>query len=342
MARERLGYDDASWAQDFIFQGLQERDLDGEFDAGMTFGSGLGMFPNHQMDPEHLYRVSFSEVYRYLNGKGSKSWPKIPIRDSKVKGHDHSLVAGYLKSSKGRLRIFGQEGREHIYEGVNYRRATFWLRVMQLSKVPLWIGSNAAGIITPNTLSPEELMAVMDIIDMTEESALVGDNEEAFGPRFPHMSTELSPELIQIAEEEAARLGIPLKRGIYFRKRGPRYERRDEVLLMRNICRTIWEEAATPPIVRGFEGLPTAGVGMSTAYETEVVQHARLSSQHPAFQRGSLVLSVLTNYSASLAPEGLVEGSNHEEVGAVANAASTRFEWLVCAVLERIYDSRNS
>ena len=97
---------------------------------------------------------------------------------------------------------------------------------MQVLGVKTLFGSNAAGVVTPNSLHIPSLMLNVGNFDLAIESdnPLLGPNDDRFGPRFPHMSDQY-PRKTQITAIESARdLRIPLDLGIYVRFKGPNYE----------------------------------------------------------------------------------------------------------------------
>ena len=142
-------------------------------------------------------------------------------------------------------------------------------------------------------------MLLRDHIASLVPSPLRGENEEALGPRFPDMSEVYSPRLRALAQREAARLGIPLKEGVYLQAPGPQYE--------------------TPAEIRAFAALGANAVGMSTACEAIAARHMGMEV---------LGVSCVTNLAAGIQKAPL----SHEEVKQTAAGAGRAF----CALLEGV------
>jgi len=321
-------YDDAARAADFVCDRMLEQGLNPDnIQEGMTLGSGLGSFADQQM-PDAL-AIPYSEIYERLNRVANR--PPIQFSDKAVPGHAKKLVVGPLKGDSESEIVIGQSGREHLYErGISPQRATFWLRVMQLMKAKAWIGSNASGAITPHTLMPPTIMLVEGHQDPTNDNSLFkGEHDDRFGPQFPHLFNLYNRELLDLFDKVATEEGIEVARGLYWRVAGPNYEQTSDVYHMRAVLEVIFAQAQKQEAEWVYQGPVVGAVGMSSTYEALVVQHASQSSSHSAFLHGSALLSAVTNYSASLGPNGFVVPSNHEEVGENAARIEAQFARLV-------------
>jgi purine-nucleoside phosphorylase len=253
----------------------------GSPDVGIVLGSGLGDFTNGLKDP-----VSFP--YGEI-----PNWPA-----SAIVGHAGRLVAGTMA---GR-RVAALSGRVHFYEGHDLRTVTFAARAVAALGVKTLILTNAAGGINLN-FKPGTLMLMEDHINFLGSNPLVGANEDRFGPRFPDMTEVYSRRLRDIAVEAAARLGLPLARGVYVAVHGPSYE--------------------TPAEIRAFRTLGADAVGMSTVPEAIVARHMGVEV---------LGISCITNPAAGVLPEPLV----HDEVMEVARRVRAEFSALLEAIIERL------
>lgn len=325
MANERFGYDDASRARDMLGDRMRGEGLEiGNVKDMVVLGSGLGYFPEDHME-EGAVRLPFNEIYKELGGVEALG---------AVKGHDRELIVGSLKGSDESRLVLAQSGREHPYEGVSTERSTFWLRVAQLMGVENLIGSNASGILTPDTLKLKDLMLVNGDIDLGGDNPLVGHNDERFGPRFPYRGDYYPADVRKSVRTVAARLGIDLKEGTYVRVKGPNYESADDVRRFRREVRDMWKDGAADKDERYlFEGgpkLPVATVGMSSTFENMVAHHASQSEKHKAFLRRAWI-SVATNYAALLGapPSDSNEVLDHGHVKAVAEQVRAEFGKLV-------------
>ena len=131
------------------------------------------------------------------------------------------------------------------------------MRVAAALGVQTLIVTNAAGGIDP-TLSPGEIVAIADQLNLTGTSALSGPNDERLGPRFVDMTDAYSPALRALAALAApAALGRPLREAVYAGVAGPAYE--------------------TPAEVRMLRTLGAGLVGMSTVHEVTAARHAGLA-----------------------------------------------------------------
>jgi len=290
----------------------------------------LGHFVEDHMEPGAA-ELSFADAYEGMGG--------VELLGD-VKGHDRKLVVGPLKGEDQSHLVLVQSGREHPYEGISTRRATFWLRVAQLMGVKNLIGSNASGILTPDTLRLKDLMLLDGDIDLGGDNPLIGHNDEQLGPRFPHRGDYYPADARRSVRTVAQRLGIDLKEGTYVRVKGPNYESADDVRRFRREVSEMWKDGAVDGDERYFDGhkdlpkSPIATVGMSSTFENMVAQHASQSEAHKAFLRRAWI-SVATNYAALLGapPSDSNEILDHGHVKAVAEQVRVEFGNLVKGTL---------
>ena len=327
--RENLNEDWVVYQQGGIRDRISEHGMDPDkIKDGVILGSGLGSFAETHMNSKNAGKpggpiaISFEEIFETLD--------VIPSGGG-VEGHAKELLIGPIDNSDN--LVIAQNGREHPYEGISLQRATFWLRVMQALGVKTMIGSNASGILTPDTLAPPALMLVSGDIDCTGQNPLIGGNYEKHGPRFPHMADHYPAKTRKTIKEIAKEMGINLEEGIYARMMGPNYERPEDVYLLRKNIDTLWEYGYGQRGEDRFFGDPVAVVGMSSTYENMVMQHATQSKERPAFEEGRAYISVATNYSASLGWDEIVAPSNHEEVQEKAKVVQDNFGELVKATI---------
>ncbi len=253
----------------------------GPADIGLILGSGLGGYEEQLLDP---VEISYDEI------------PGFPA--STVPGHAGKFVVGTLKDK----RVMVMAGRFHSYEGYGMDKVTLPVRVMRLLGVNTLIVTNAAGGVN-TAFKPGDLMLIEDFINLSGKNPLRGKNMDQFGPRFPDMSYAYDPELREIARQEAEKLGIDLKRGVYCWMNGPTYE--------------------TPAEIRMARILGADAVGMSTVPETIVARHAGMRV---------LGISSITNMAAGVLDQPI----NHEEVLEVSKSVRSSFRRLVDAVIDRL------
>ncbi len=237
--------------------------------AGIVLGSGLS---NLSDEIEIEKEINYDAI------------PNFPV--STVEGHHGKLIFGRLS---GKV-IVAMSGRFHFYEGYTAKEVAYPIRVMKHLGIETLLISNAAGGMNPD-FKIGDLMLIHDHISLLTVNPLLGKNDTNLGARFPDMSEPYSKELILKAEKIAAKLNIPLKKGVYAGVTGPSFETRAEYKMLRM--------------------LGADAVGMSTVQEVIVARHAALPV---------LAMSVITDI-------GIREENNiitHEEVLQAAKDAEPR------------------
>ncbi|MDR1414333.1 MAG: purine-nucleoside phosphorylase [Odoribacteraceae bacterium] len=261
-------------SSDFLAPMLEGR----AHDVGMILGTGLGGVRD-AMEARRV--IPYAEI------------PRFPV--STVPGHAGRLVIGEF----GGRPLVAMQGRFHFYEGYSMREVTFPVRVMRALGVRTLIVSNAAGGVNP-TFHSGDLMVITDHINLFPEHPLRGANLEALGTRFPGMADAYSPRLVALAADAAARLGIPLRRGVYAGLQGPSFE--------------------TPAEYRWIRVIGGDAVGMSTVPEVIVARHAGMEC---------FGISVITNSAADA-------DASHEAVQEAGRRAQSRVTALVREVVSRL------
>jgi purine-nucleoside phosphorylase len=236
-------------------------------------------------------RLDISPDWAIILGTGQTDWAdRLSGGDSFPYQALPHFPPATSPSHAGRLvwgRLAGQQvllfqGRFHAYEGYTLRQVTFPVRVMAGLGVKNLIVTNAAGGLNP-LFKAGDLMLICDHINFIGDNPLVGDNIDAWGPRFPDMSQVYDPDLRAAAEAVAHRLGLGLRQGIYVAVKGPSLE--------------------TPAETRFLRMIGADAVGMSTVPEVIAAVHAGLRV---------LGVSVLSNVNlpdamAPIAIEAIIE-----------------------------------
>lgn len=248
---------------------------------GIVLGSGLGAVAD-AMDLDAVLE------YRDLPG----------FHSSTVVGHAGRLCLGRL----GGAAVAVMQGRIHLYEGHPERDVVFPVRVLCRLGIDALVVTNAAGGID-RAFSAGDLMLITDQLNLTGRNPLLGENEEALGPRFPDMSAAYDPALRDHAHAVAAAEGFALREGVYAGLLGPTYE--------------------TPAEVRMLRGLGAAAVGMSTVLEVIAARHMGTRV---------LGLSVISNLAAGLSPGPL----SHDEVKETADRVQDRVLAVIRGVGQRV------
>lgn len=182
---------------------------------GVILGTGLGDFTRSM-------EIDVSIPYEDI--------PGFPV--STVTGHAGVMHLGTLSGEEGDVPLLVLDGRFHLYEGYTPVQIAAPIRVLKLLGVETLVVTNAAGGLNLH-FQAGEIMLITDHINYTGHDPLIGENLDEIGGRFPDMTRAYDPEYREIATEEAARLGIPLNRGVYIGIRGPSLETPAETRLLK-------------------------------------------------------------------------------------------------------------
>ncbi len=250
--------------------------------AGIILGSGLGRLADEIKDPLII-------PYKRI--------PGFPV--STAIGHKGNFIVGTL----GGKTVVAMQGRIHYYEGYGMEQATLPVRVMKMMGIDYLFVSNAAGGINLG-FHVGDLMILKDHINLLP-NPLIGPNLDEFGPRFPDMTRPYDPKLIQLAEEIAAEMNLPLQKGVYIACSGPSYE--------------------TPAEYRFFRAIGGDAVGMSTTPEVIVARHSSI----PVFG-----MSVITDVAHDTEDENYV--TDGAEIVKAANAAADKMTALFKEMISRL------
>lgn len=252
-------------------------------ELGIVLGTGLGALAAE-------IEVEASIPYEEIPG-----FPR-----STVESHAGRLLLGALEG----MSVVAMEGRFHRYEGYSMQQVTLPIRVMRELGADTLIVSNACGGMNP-LWRDGDLVLISDHINLMGDNPLIGPNLEQ-GPRFPDMSEPYDAELRAIARQEALRLGISLREGIYVAVAGPCLETVAEYRMLRGI------------------GADT--VGMSTVPEVIVARHAGLRV---------LGLSIISDMAL---PDAL-QPVDVSKIIATAREAEPALTSLVRAVVARLSEA---
>lgn len=222
--------------------------------------------------------------------------PHFPV--STVESHHGKLIFGTLAGKN----VVAMQGRFHYYEGYTMQQVTFPVRVMKFLGVRTLLISNAAGGMNPQ-FARGSIMVITDHINLQGDNPLIGQNDDALGPRFPDMSEPYSRELITLAEQTALELRIRVERGVFVAVPGPNLETRAEYRFLR------------------FIGADA--VGMSTVPENIVANHMGIRV---------LGFSIITD---ECFPDAL-QPANVEEIIAVAGRTEPQLTAIMKGVVEKL------
>ena len=256
--------------------------IDFEPKIALILGSGLGDFAKS---------IKIEKTIEY------KEIPNFPV--STVPGHTGQFVFGYLDD----VPMVIMQGRVHFYEGYKITDVVMPTRVMRLLGAEVLFLTNAAGGINPG-FSAGNLMLINDHISSFVPSALIGENIDELGVRFPDMSHIYTPELKKIVKSVAEKEHIDLKEGVYIQLTGPNFE--------------------TPAEIKMYRTLGADAVGMSTACEAMAASHMKMQV---------VGISVISNLAAGMTDNPLT----HEEVQETADRTAPIFKKLIRNSIKEIY-----
>lgn len=249
--------------------------------VALILGSGLG---------DYADGIQIEQTVDYTEIEGFPT--------STVAGHKGRFVFGCV----GDVPVVIMQGRVHYYEGYPMSDVVLPTRLMGMMGAETLILTNAAGGVNFD-YKPGDFMLITDHITTGVPSPLIGANIEELGPRFPDMSEVYSLRLRNLIRQEAKKLDIGLKEGVYVQLTGPAYETPAEI----RMCRSWGGDA----------------VGMSTACEAMAARHMGMEV---------CGISCITNLAAGMSDRQL----DHKEVQETADCVAKQFKELITAVVSSI------
>lgn len=267
MDDELCGYDRAARALEHIRRAAGDL----EPRVAVVLGSGLGSVADEVEDA------------RILPAAEIPGWPR-----STAPGHAGRVVMGTLEGCP----VILLQGRVHCYEGYSMQDVTFPVRVLGMMGVRQYVATNASGGINPE-LTPGDIAAVRDHINLMGANPLVGPSEPRWNVRFPDMTHAYSPRLLELLDRAAAGAGLTLKRGVYVAFMGPSYETPAEVRMARTLGADLVGMSTVPEVI------VANAMGMETAVLSCVANRASgMGDEHLTEEE---VLRVMAESSRSLA-----------------------------------------
>lgn len=252
----------------------------GEARVAIILGSGLGGLADQM-------QIEAALEYQQL--------PHFP--HSTALAHRGRLVCGRLADTP----VVTMQGRCHLYEGYDFDKVAFPVRLMRALGASYLIVSNASGGVNPAHRTGE-LMVLADHINLMWGGPALGSVSN-LGRRGREMSSPYDASLIDLARETARRNQVVLHQGTYVAVTGPSYETRAEYRMFRH-----------------FGG---DAVGMSTVPEAMTARQLGMRV---------LGLSVLTNVAKPDAPSVV----DAEDVVQVAGQAAADLIKIVRVIVARI------
>jgi purine-nucleoside phosphorylase len=252
--------------------------------------------------PEVLIQLGtgLGELAKAMQSARTFAYEEIPhFPRSTVTSHAGNLVIGRLAGKRTAIL----QGRFHYYEGYSTREVAFPIRVLALLGVKTAIITNASGGLNP-AYRPGTIMIFADHINQLGDNPLRGPNIDAWGDRFPDLSTPYDEGLRKQALKVAERLGLAeVESGTYVCIPGPSLE--------------------TPAETRYLRMIGADAVGMSSVPEILVALHGGLRV---------LGLSVIANVNN---PNNL-QPVRIDDVIKAARKAEPRLQQLIINILSEL------
>lgn len=114
----------------------------------------------------------------------------------------------------GNVPVLIHAGRLHYYEGYDIQEVCFYVLVLKLLGVKKIIITNAVGSANPH-IEVGDIVLITDHINMFSQNPLRGKIFIRKGLRFPDMSSVYDSKFISLFKNEALKLNIKVKEGIY-------------------------------------------------------------------------------------------------------------------------------
>lgn len=254
--------------------------------AAVVLGSGLGDFADQITDPVVI---------------AANTIPSYPV--STVQGHAGQLVFGRIREDgKVSVPLLVFRGRVHFYESGDLETSVVPVRVAKALGIGCMIATNAAGGINRD-FAEGDLMVISDFINSTSLKPRCLNREE--DPQLFRAGREpyLDKQLSHLIEDAAKDLRITLQHGTYCWLKGPSYETRAEIEMLRR--------------------LGADAVGMSTV--PEIIMASELGIRIAA-------ISLISNLAAGLSEVRL----SHNDVAETARRVKQKFIGLLKETVLRI------
>lgn len=200
----------------------------------VVLGSGLAFFADSLSEKE---TIRTSEI------------PNYPV--STVRGHDGSIIVGYL----GGIKIMVLSGRVHLYEGYRYEEVVFPVDVISKLGIKKLILTNAAGCINDN-YHPGDLILINECKDPLFKLEYSSKDEY-------NTSKTLNTKI----QSAANRVSMELKEGIYGFMAGPTFETPSEIRLLKKLGIDLVGMSTVPEIMRSIDNeIQVSAISLVTNY----------------------------------------------------------------------------
>ncbi len=211
--------------------------------VGVILGTSLYKLINHV---DAAQTIAYNDI------------PDFPV--STVEFHKGNLIYGNI----GDKKLLMMQGRFHFYEGYSLQQVIFPVRVMKLLGVQHLFITNAAGGINLN-FKKGDLVMIDDHINLQSGNPLTGKNDDALGSRFTDMSEPYDLNLKKLLQNNANKLNINLKKGVYAAVNGPNLETKAEYRYLKIIGADMVGMSTVPEVIAANQmQLPVAAISVIT------------------------------------------------------------------------------
>ena len=248
---------------------------------GIVLGSGLGGLAD---GIEDAVSIPFAEL---------PGWPAAT-----APGHAGRLLLGRLAG----VPVVALQGRFHLYEGNDPGLVVQPVLLFRALGASIVVLTNAAGGVNP-AYGPGTLMVMVDHLNLTGRTPLLGANADELGPRFPDLTDVWAPHLRERLHAAAASEGEPFEEGIYAGLLGPSYETPAEVRMLRALgADAVGMSTVLEAVAARWCGLEVCGVSLVTnagaGYSGQPLSHAEVLEAGAA--AGPRLARVLRRFIADL------------------------------------------
>lgn len=245
----------------------------------LVLGSGLGDYADRLTDP--------IDVPAHLI-------PSYPT--STVEGHEGRLLFGTVRSDdRESLPLLVFQGRVHFYETGDLESTTYPVRIAHALGAEVLLATNAAGGINP-AFAEGDLMLIEDFLNLSFLNPQWQVQSDLASRGTAKSEGYLDKHISMLILDSAKRCHTNLQRGNYCYLRGPSYETKAEIEMLRRIGVDAVGMSTVPEIITG------AGLGMRVA-----------------------AISLISNLAAGLGEERL----SHKDVAQTASRVKQTFSTLL-------------
>ncbi|MGM9992270.1 MAG: purine-nucleoside phosphorylase [Candidatus Bruticola sp.] len=256
----------------------------------IILGSGLGPLADIA---ENKIEISYNDI------------PGFAV--STVEGHVGSLVFGQIEGKN----VVIMRGRVHCYEGYKANQVVLPVLTAKALGVKTLIVSNSSGAISQGHYLGE-LILIKDHINFLGSNPMVGPNSEKLGPRFFDMNSAYTEKLRRLAFQEAEKMGIKLKEGVYAAMLGPSYETPAERKMLRIMGADVVGMSTVPEVIAAvYSGMQVLGFSCVTDVPADIPKLVNKDESDSTF-------------------------TNHEDVLKTAEKAQSDLGKLIKAILKNI------